>query len=667
MMLKEKKKKKEMMNRSMIGEWTELNDTSPSSSFRRGSGGSGEPGQQRHARKNNYNYNNNTKSNIIANGNHHNHNHHNETDNEKQSTQSSYHVTNNLEQRARTHAQIVFPHDSTSQSLALLTSWNRTTVAIIMLLSKSWGKDSRWHIQSTSEFDRQQLCRMVVLADTLLTRLLSTKEHEIDVAIAGMKDDSIDDDDDDDDGNSTTTTPFTTAPFTTITTTTTTTPITSNRGRIISRQQKKLNTEILCSTVALGWSRCDPSLATDAARKAEAILNRLESICTKLERIDDCTTTGRTNNNDNSDVVNAGHYYGGKTKSKSRTLLGFDARDVTPSIKLYNHVLSCWSRSSDPMAEWRAKSLLDRMAGRSSIASGGKECTTTSTAFSQPDTFSYNNMLNLYANRGDAKSAETMLLQMESNVCKGDLRNGGGASADVYSYSIVINAFQKRFTSSGPKGGGDRKDLERAEELLSTLAAKYEQSGFRDTRLRPTNVTFGTIISMYAQADRMARVTPDGEFDGRKTRKWKATMLTRENMEGGNDIGWGAVNAERVLNWMIGLSERERLSKKADVLSLSPSSPTNTIAVDRMELICPNTHNFATVMDAWAKAGKGVEGARRCQALLDRLVSLYDKWDYNELRPIPLVRKYAKSSVYTSSYFCLHVLFPSSSASSSNE
>jgi len=41
---------------------------------------------------------------------------------------------------------------------------------------------------------------------------------------------------------------------------------------------------------------------------------------------------------------------------------------------------------------------------------------------------------------------------------------------------------------------------------------------------------------------------------------------------------------------------------------------------------------------AYTSDPRDVEGARRCQALLDRLVSLYDKWDYIELRPIPLVR-----------------------------
>ena len=54
----------------------------------------------------------------------------------------------------------------------------------------------------------------------------------------------------------------------------------------------------------------------------------------------------------------------------------------------------------------------------------------------------------------------------------------------MYSYSIVMNAFQKRFTSGG-HADRDMKDSERAEELLSHLVTKsmYEKSGFRASML----------------------------------------------------------------------------------------------------------------------------------------------------------------------------------------
>jgi pentatricopeptide repeat protein len=254
-------------------------------------------------------------------------------------------------------------------------------------------------------------------------------------------------------------------------------------------------------------------------------------------------------------------------------------------------------------------------------------------AFARPDTFSYNNMLNLYATRGDVGAAEALLRRMETSV-DGD----GVASPDVYSYSITMNAFQRRFTSCS-RDERDMMDLERAEGILSRLTSRYEGSGYTDVRLRPTNVTFGTIMSMYAQADRMLK--QDDKEGPNKTRKWKADQKMVNNKDDAKNVGWGARNAERVLDWMIGLCERERRSK-----NVVAYSGIGVESVDVRhggfnhdnELIRPNVHNFVTVMDAWAKAGKGVEGAEHCQRLLDRLVLLYDKFGYVELRPNPKVR-----------------------------
>ena len=212
-----------------------------------------------------------------------------------------------------------------------------------------------------------------------------------------------------------------------------------------------------------------------------------------------------------------------------------------------------------------------------------------------------------------------------------------GPPPDVYSYSIAMNAFQKRFTSCS-RGDRDMKDLERAEEILSRLAYQYERSGFRDVRLRPTNVTFGTIMSMYAQADRILKLD---DRDGHKTRKWRADQQTANNADDAKNVGWGAKNAERVLDWMIGLCERERRSKNVVAnygVGIEKVDVRHGGFNHDNELIRPNAHNFVTVMDAWAKAGKGVEGAQHCQRLLDRLVSLYEQFGYVELRPNPKVR-----------------------------
>ena len=212
-----------------------------------------------------------------------------------------------------------------------------------------------------------------------------------------------------------------------------------------------------------------------------------------------------------------------------------------------------------------------------------------------------------------------------------EIEESNDVSVDVYSYSIMMNAFQKKFTSSG-HNNRDMKDPEHAEELLSRLVAKYEKSGFIDDRLRPTSVTFGTVIAMYAQADRILK--DDNRLDyGKRTRKWR-TQNVALNIDNKN-VGWGAKNAEGVLEWMIGLNERQREQQGKDATSDNMSNDPADSSSN--ELIRPSTHNFATVMDAWAKAGKGVEGAQNCERLLDRLIELYDKLGYNELQPNPIV------------------------------
>jgi len=462
-----------------------------------------------------------------------------------------------METRAREHIQS-FPDirsSNTDHAAAALSPWHRTTVEIVMLMSKLWGK------RMDRGLDQMQLCRIVSLANDLLMKVLLARQEEIDYAMEQYEGQASGNEPDYDANHKKT-----------------------RQWGGIERE----NTEILCQTVALGWSRCDPKIATDAARNAQAILDTLEDICFKRAKLNDNTLTGK--------------------KSAS-----FDLTDVMSSTsKLYNHVLSTWSRSSDPDAEKCMKALLDRMTDES-----------RGTLFPRPDTISYNNMLNLYANLGNVDAAEALLLQMEKSI--------HGVTADVYSYSIVMNALQKRFTSRGPSERS-RKDPERAEELLSHLVAKYEESGFKSAKLRPSIVTFGTVISMYSQADRILK---KDDRSNESTRNWKSKNMSK-SFNDRDSIGWGATNAERVLDWIIGLNERERKSKKVTSVGEGGTEKRGDGFRPENELIRPTAHHFMSVIDAWAKAGRGAEGARRSERLLNRLDSLYEKLGYDDLRPNPL-------------------------------
>ncbi|KAL7532698.1 hypothetical protein ACHAXR_005288, partial [Thalassiosira sp. AJA248-18] len=490
----------------------------------------------------------------------------NNFDNSRGNSQFTPSYIHHLDQRAKEHIEN-FPSSSSGNNSALLSPWHRTTVELIMLMSKLWGRHNR--------AEQSQIYPLVSLSNDLLLKVLSIRKNELDgIFVKESK--------------------------------STTGDTSFNEGKPDHKQRnfqprgdnkkrhnnmESLNTEILCQTVALGWSRCDPKIVSDAAHNAHAIIDGLEDICSTLQQL----------NNNNSQQAS------------------FKAHDVTPSTKLYNHVLSCWARSSDPTAETHAKMLLDRMAQSRST---------------RPDRISYNNLLNLYANKGNVDAAEALLKQME------DPNHDVPVTADVYSYTIVMNALQRRFTSSGHDR--DMKDPERAEELLSHLVTQYEKSGFQNAKLRPTRVTFGTVISMYAQADRMLK---EDDRLSNKTRSWKAMDVAANNVNTINNLGWGATNAERVLDWIIGLGERERESN--DIRNSSGRNDSGSAGRHNMmdgssnpddnDVIRASNRHFATVMDAWAKAGKGVEGAKNCERLLNRLIEMHKKHGHTELEPTPLV------------------------------
>merc|ERR1719253_1528358 len=218
----------------------------------------------------------------------------------------------------------------------------------------------------------------------------------------------------------------------------------AGRAALPPARAERMNTTVLCQTVALGWSRCDPRRAPDAARRAQALLEALADLWGRQVALDD----------------GASHRL----------------RDVTPAnTQLLNHVLTAWSKARDADAAERAAGLLDRVA-----ASPGRP-------FPPPDTISYNNLLHLYARRGDVAAAEALLRRMEA-ATQPVTGSGACTPPDVYSYSIVMNALQRRFAGGGQRMP-DPADPERAEELLARLATGYEAAGFRGA-LRPSRVTF---------------------------------------------------------------------------------------------------------------------------------------------------------------------------------
>lgn len=428
------------------------------------------------------------------------------------------------------HHRNSFPLDSVDSRAVL--KWKSATVQLIMEWTKLWGKN-----RGSNHVSSEQVSRGVSLANELMENILEMAKTEIGRALECSEQLSE----------------------------TSSSVLICNDKR---RNSKELDIEICCQMIALGWSRCDPNTLPPlkAAQKAQTILDRLEEICQMFDRLPRSDTQK----------------------------LSFKRQDVTPTTRLYNHVLTCWSRSLHPDAENQALRLLIRMA-----SSNG--------TFSKPDTISYNNLLNLYANKGDFEKAEALLRQMEQTSVEPHSSSttlyihqfpiSPEITADVFSYSIVINALRKRFVSGGVTR--DMDDPVRAERILMQMV----KNG-----VMPNEVCYSTVLSLYAVADRLIRE----ELSNPKSRKWNNKGMVS------NNIGWGAENAERVLDWMTDLYEREEQDGQGERVQI-------------------NSQHFTTVIDAWAKAGKGIEGAKHCERLCNRLVSLYEKSGEDFLRPRPEV------------------------------
>lgn len=479
---------------------------------------------------------------------------------DNKNTKRDHFFSPHLEKQIKEHinnfpSQLFVTRNSTA-----LAAWHRTAMELVMNLSKLWGRS-----RESNKTSPEQLDRAVLLANDLVTNVLSIRDSELDK---------------EDNPHNITKNRFIES------------QVQSEPKKVMPNGVQKLSTETLVNTVALGFSRCDPKVTICAAQKAQELLDRLEEINIKHQRI------------------------------KNKRNLSFKQNDVFPTTKIYNHVLNCWSRSTSKDAETHAVALLRRMAAPQKDG----------ISFPRPDIISYNNVLNLYASRGDVVAAEALLNQLEESENE--------ITADVYSYTIVMNAMQRKFLSG--KGERSTKEPKCAEELLARLVRKYEESGFTDSRFCPTSVTFGTVLSMYAAADRLRKEN----LTKNQSRSWLSRNLERSSRRIVSDVaylGWGAENAGRVLEWIVGLSERERRSRgvdSADAIRHARdqhhqrnrcSAPS--LSLTQNTFIRPCVQHFVTTADAWAKAGKGVEGAEKCESLKNRNISLYESTGYSELKP----------------------------------
>lgn len=248
----------------------------------------------------------------------------------------------------------------------------------------------------------------------------------------------------------------------------------------------------------------------------------------------------------------------------------------------------------------------------------------------------YNSCLHGFAIRGMVDEAEDLLTMLEERS-----KTNSELTPDVLTYSACLNAYSK-YTGREEVG---KPLADRAEDILHRMMKRYDSTG--DIHFRPNQYTFGTVISMFAK---------------RKTKN-------------------AAKDADRILQWLISLSEKE--AKPNDIkheeecdgedpekFSIQPGvghfvsvllaykNQTSAAGVKRIEELLvqmeqmfisgndqvkPNYQCFVIYLDALAKANK----PEKAEMVLSRIESLCSEdisFDLNNYGYNLVIDAWARSS-----------------------
>lgn len=132
----------------------------------------------------------------------------------------------------------------------------------------------------------------------------------------------------------------------------------------------------------------------------------------------------------------------------------------------------------------------------------------------EPSRIAYNTTLHALASRGRLTEVENLLDRMESE-CK----SGNGPCPDVFTYSTIMNAYQK--SNEIRKGVPIAK---RAEALIHRMLRRYNETG--ELSIRPNQYTFGSVIALFALSK-----SPNAAKDADKILQFQISLYENEKID----------------------------------------------------------------------------------------------------------------------------------------
>ena len=265
-------------------------------------------------------------------------------------------------------------------------------------------------------------------------------------------------------------------------------------------------------------------------------------------------------------------------------------------------VVAAWGRSRHPTAPDRAAALVSRIDALA---------TQLERPDLRPNEYTYNALINCYARRGMASEAEEYLQVVKDKP---------GLRADVVTYNSVINAHAAaghRRKSGGQsqgkvEGGAAARALELLEEMKSLSSGDHTDKDAKDAQaVRPDAITYGSVIKCLARAG--------GRSNAERAEQLLTELEARYDESGGT--GTGTADDRLATNTIIYNSVLDAYASLRGGEGIDRAEAL----LDRMEerraegyaggTVSPDAFTFSSLIKAWTSAsapsGKKNKGKKK--------------------------------------------------------
>jgi hypothetical protein len=269
-----------------------------------------------------------------------------------------------------------------------------------------------------------------------------------------------------------------------------------------------------------------------------------------------------------------------------------DHSELEPNTVVLNAVMSAWVKSKNPAAVDRTDEILRQM-----------EASSLSSTRTPPDLISYNthmHALSMHVAKlpgGLAQRADALLVQMEERYDTGLV----SFAPNVFSYNLVIDAWLR---SSEPNAAM------RAAEVLRKLVKR--------DNVDPDTFSFNQVLSALSRSSVKGATLMAEELLVYMENAYQSGV----HVNAKPDIGsYTSVIVAHSRGGQEGAAERaQQLLDQVKARYASGSGAENSS-------LKPNRVCYNALIDCWAKSGEGTLGARKAEALLQEMQTMYKAGD----------------------------------------